>query len=209
MFASLLCSALHFTKMGGEIFSLLSLILSSSLVGGVCPPGLVESVLCRGGSCDDCVTPWTLLLGGSYNSLLQIQWRRDIEIWTEDGPLDRHLPDFPYSLDHPFAWWSSALQSVLVCGGKNWDDDESSSQCWRWLHCQGVWRHELDLPLGIHGGASVRSLGARGEELWLVGGGNGTAFSHVFVGFSSARRAAMLSLLFVETEPGGREVGGQ
>ena len=167
--------------MGLTVFCLLSLILVSRLAGGFCPPGLVESVFCRGGSCSDCVPAWSLLLGGSYSSLLQLQWRRDVEIWTEEGPLPLHLPDFPYSLDHPFAWWSSALQSVLVCGGKNWEEEVSSSQCWRWLHCEGLWRHELDLPLGIHGGASVRSVGARGEELWLVGGGNGTAFSHVFV----------------------------
>ena len=188
--------------MGLEIFSLLSLTIATSVVGGVCPPGLVESVHCRGGSCEDCVPAWSLLLGGSYNSLLQIQWRRDIEIWTEDGPLDLDLPDFPYTLDHPFAWWSSSLQSVLVCGGKNWDEDVGSSQCWRWLHCQGVWRQELTLPLGIHGGASLRRVGAQGEELWLVGGGNGTAFSHVFVSLSLVHPATNFDSPLYRKSPG-------
>ena len=95
------------------------------------------------------MTPWTLLLGGSYNSMMQIEWRRDIEMWTDEGPLDlMDLPDFPHALDHPFGWWSSSLQAVLVCGGKNWDEDLSSEQCWRYDHCGGEWRPELQLPIG-------------------------------------------------------------
>ena len=161
------------------------------LVSGRCPYGLIESSLCPGPHCQHCVQPWTLLLGGSYSQDLHIQWRRDIEIWTEQGPLDWDLPDFPYTLDHPFAWWSSSLRAVLVCGGKNWDDDVSSAQCWRYDHCSAVWRHELDLPLGLHGGASVRTVSGDQESLWLVGGGNTTAFNHVFVRQTSPRLALL------------------
>ena len=78
-----------------------------------------------------------------------------------------------------------------MCGGKNWDDDVSSAQCWRYDHCSAVWRHELDLPLGLHGGASVRTVSGDQESLWLVGGGNTTAFNHVFVRQTSPRLALL------------------
>jgi len=112
-----------------------------------------------------------LLLGGHD---LQ-EWRSDGEIWGPQGKVDVQVPDFPYKIDAPFGWWSS--DGVVVCGGKNWDDDVIDARCWRYDHCKGEWTREqdLDMPYGLSGGASVRLVNSDKEELWAVGGGNGSA----------------------------------
>ena len=33
------------------------------------------------------------------------------------------ITPFPYKIDAPFGWWSLS-SGLIVCGGKNWDDDQ-------------------------------------------------------------------------------------
>ena len=84
--------------------------------------------------------------------------------------------------DTPYIWWSTEAQSVVVCGGKNWDLDRSEDRCWRYDTCGDTWEHVATLPVEMYGGVSARVERDTGEEeLWLVGGGNGTASSRVLV----------------------------
>ena len=52
--------------------------------------------------------------------------------------------------DSPYIWWSRASKSVIVCGGKNWDEDVSDSRCFSYDHCNNSWKQILDLPQGIY-----------------------------------------------------------
>ena len=83
--------------------------------------------------------------------------------------------------DTPYIWWSTEAQSVVVCGGMNWDLDRSDDRCWTYDTCQHTWRHVATLPWTYYGGVSTRVEGAAGEELWMVGGGNGTASNRILV----------------------------
>ena len=85
---------------------------------------------------DSCVEPWVVLLGGRNLD----GWRSDGEIWASGGKIDVDIPDFPYAIDAPFGWWTS--KGLLVCGGKNWDDDVTDNRCWRYDHCQHRWIQE-------------------------------------------------------------------
>ena len=64
---------------------------------------------------------------------------------------------------------------MVVCGGMNWDLDASDDRCWTYDTCQDTWRHVATLPWPVYGGVSARAEGGEGEELWILGGGNGTA----------------------------------
>ena len=97
-----------------------------------CAPGEVPSG--QGGGCVE-VSPrpphlqaCQLLLGGSQLS----GWRRDAEVWAADqqmevrvwaAPFQVEITPFPYTIDAPFGWWSPE-SGLVVCGGKNWDDDQ-------------------------------------------------------------------------------------
>ena len=110
--------------------------------------------------------------------------------------------------DSPYAWWSRAARAVLVCGGNNWDTEQPDTRCWRWDPCGDTWVQELELPAGgpqlaavpppkavsrsvlyctilycpgLYGGVSGQALVAGREELWLVGGGNGSAGGETWV----------------------------
>ena len=74
-----------------------------------------------------------------------------------------------------YIWWSTEARAVVVCGGMNWDLDTSDDRCWTYDTCGDTWRHVATLPWTFYGGVSARVEGAAGEELWMVGGGNGTA----------------------------------
>ena len=63
----------------------------------------------------------------------------------------------------------------MVCGGMNWDLDAPEDRCWTYATCQNTWTHVATLPWPVYGGVSARAEGEEGEELWIVGGGNGTA----------------------------------
>ena len=89
-----------------EMFVLLLLLPTAGAAG--CGYGEVESA----GDPGRCVAPLALLLGGSDLR----GWRRDGELWSEEGPMHEQVPDFPYTIDAPFGWWSRA--GAVVCGGK-------------------------------------------------------------------------------------------
>ena len=71
-------------------------------------------------------------------------WQRDAEIWGEEGKLDISIADFPFRLgsnnhlrslvsnglcpDTPYIWWSTEARAVVVCGGMNWDLDQSDAR---------------------------------------------------------------------------------
>eukprot|EP00091_Calanus_sinicus_P000707 TRINITY_DN10640_c0_g1_i1.p1 TRINITY_DN10640_c0_g1~~TRINITY_DN10640_c0_g1_i1.p1 ORF type:complete len:184 (-),score=42.90 TRINITY_DN10640_c0_g1_i1:354-905(-) len=88
---------------------------------------------------------------------------------------------FPYLIDAPFGWWSS--RGLLVCGGRNWDVDVPESRCWRYDQCLASWIEEVDIemPIGMLGGASIKVGSGETEKLWAVGGGNGSALPYTFV----------------------------
>merc|ERR1712107_390295 len=54
---------------------------------------------------------------------------------------------------------------LVVCGGKNWDDDVVESRCWGYSPCQlvdgepsatwGAWQPRPSLPFPLSGGGSV------------------------------------------------------
>ena len=96
----------------------------------------------------------------------------------------------------------------MVCGGNNWDTEQPDTRCWRWDPCGDTWVQELELPAGeqqlaavpppsavsrsvlyctilycpgLYGGGSGQALVAGREELWLVGGGNGSAGGDTWV----------------------------
>ena len=70
-------------------------------------------------------------------------------------------------------------------------------RCWRWDPCGDTWVQELELPAGgpqlaavppptavspgLYGGVSGQALVGGREELWLVGGGNGSAGGETWV----------------------------
>jgi len=100
---------------------------------------------------------------------------------VNDRKMDVKFPDFPYPIDAPFGWWSS--RGLLVCGGRNWDVDIPESRCWRYAQCSGTWIEDIDIemPLGMLGGASIKVGSGETEKLWAVGGGNGSALPYTFV----------------------------
>ena len=87
---------------------LVLLLLFPTAGAAGCGYGEVESA----GDPGRCVAPLALLLGGSDLR----GWRRDGELWSEEGPVQDQVPDFPYTIDAPFGWWSRA--GAVVCGGK-------------------------------------------------------------------------------------------
>ena len=105
-------------------------------------------------------------------------------------------------LDHPYGWWSRSENTVLICGGKNWDLDISDNRCWTYSPCDRTWNHVLDLPFGMHGGVSGYGIIGGREEFWIVGGGNGTATGLVFVSVVDDVSDTNVNLEIVSIEQG-------
>jgi len=160
------------------VFPIIFLLLHgiSFTIAAMCPIGQVESA--QGGGC---VEAWTFLLGGSR----LLGWRNDAEIWASDQHIQWAVTPFPYKIDAPFGWWTP-VSGLVVCGGKNWDDDKVESRCWGYSPCQlvdgepsatwGAWEPRPSLPFPLSGGGSV--VGGE-QDLWAIGGGDGQVASEV------------------------------
>ncbi|XP_023331741.1 uncharacterized protein LOC111703888 isoform X1 [Eurytemora carolleeae] len=111
-----------------------------------------------------------LLVGGSNLA----GWRNDAEL-INDKNFTKKIADFPYTIDAPYGFWSGPTGGVVVCGGKNWDEDITETRCWRYLHCTDTWTQlYTDLPVPSSGGVGVPVQYSSGEwGLWILGGGNG------------------------------------
>ena len=124
-------------------------------------------------------------------------WRRDAEVWGREGKVDVDVPDFPYTIDAPYGWWTS--DGLLVCGGRNWDIDAPEQRCWRLDICDKKWTElvgnnfmapvlnfssslaGLEMPVGLLGGVSINVGTENVEQLWVIGGGNGSALPFTLV----------------------------
>lgn len=122
------------------------------------------------GNVSRCVDSMALLVGGSNLA----GWRKEAEIISGDN-FHIQIADFPYIIDAPYGFWGGPKLGVVVCGGKNWEDDVVETRCWNYDQCADQWNMIFpDMPVASSGGVGVPVQDKSGDwSLWIIGGGNG------------------------------------
>lgn len=149
-------------KMYKQISLLVFLIVKINSEGNC---GVLQIQSANGTSCVDQIP---LLVGGSNLA----GWRKDGEILLGDEFVA--IGDFPYLIDAPYGFYAGPEIGVVICGGKNWDDDVVENRCWQYNQCSQQWVHVTDMPFSASGGVGVPIQDQSGNwNLWLIGGGDG------------------------------------